>query len=196
MKKVYQRAFVQTKTEPSHTKGWLFFLLLSFFMGILYGNLFGEAERAVNLLGQYSYQTVDNEALFFYCFRQRLFPVVCLYFLGSSFAGNLFLLGFFFYVGFTTGAFLSIQIIGFGIGGVLIGAGSLLPHYLIYLPAYWILFRFVSYARSGEYPCPRWKGILLYCLRFLVLAVLICAGVWLESFVNPSILQGILKWLG
>lgn len=196
MKKVYQRAFTQAEKEPSHGKGWLIFLLVSFLVGILYGNLFGEADRAVSLLGQYSYQKVDNEVLFFYCLQQRLLPVAFLYFLGGSFIGNACMLGFLFYVGFSVGAFLSMQIIGFGLGGVLIGAGSLLPHYLVYLPVYWFLVRLASFAKEERYVHPRWKGILFYCLRFLILVLLVSAGAWLESFVNPSVLQAVLKWAG
>lgn len=196
VKKIYQKAFVQTQPEPSHAKGWLFFLLLSFLLGILYGNLFGEPDRSVSLLGQYSYQEVNYRALFFYCLKQRFFPVIFLYFLGISFIGNLCLLLFLFYTGFAVGAFLAIQIIGFGISGVLIGAGSLFPHYLIYLPVYWMMFRFAALTKPERYSGGRGRSILLYCVRLLLLLVLTAAGVCLESFVNPRILQAILRWAG
>lgn len=196
MKKAYQRTFAQTQTEPSHGRGWLFFLLLSFLMGILYGNLFGEADRAENLLGQYSYQQVNSRELFFYCLKQRVFPIVFLYFSGISSIGNICLILFLFFTGFSMGAFLAIQIIGFGLNGILIGVGSLFPHYFIYFPVYWLLFWFVSSARKERYSYKRGKGIFLYCFKLIVLLILMAAGVYLESFVNPSILKGILRWIG
>lgn len=102
--------------------------------------------------------------------------------------------------GFSVGFMLSTAIAKYGMKGIFLVLGSLFPQYLFYFPVYILCCYLASYLRqrmrqdrigNGSdrgYIYGAWLtaavGILLIFL----------AGVFLESYVNPTILKKILKF--
>ncbi|MDO5135668.1 MAG: stage II sporulation protein M [Eubacteriales bacterium] len=97
--------------------------------------------------------------------------------------------------GFGTGLVLSVSILQLGLAGGALGAGLLLPHYLLYLPASFYLM-----GQVGEESLEMWKNKGLfprkaaaYCGRCLGAGGVYFLGCLLEAWVNPWIVEKILE---
>lgn len=144
------------------------------------------------------YMTVDSNALFCFCLQKRIFRVLGLAVLSTTYLGLAACLGAALWYGLSAGAFLTALTIRYGIKGILLSLISMFPQYLIYGPLaiallLWCeeLFRGI-YVR-GEYSAAD-KGFLMKKAgRFAVILIALTVGCLLEGYINPYLLTGFLK---
>lgn len=145
------------------------------------------------------YQTVeiDSRILFGYIFEKRLLFFMALFFFGMSGIGRICCRVTVIIFGFGVGAMLSAAAGAQGIKGILICIASWFPQMLLYVPQLYFILRKI-YDRSENslditYSINAGKrkgGILaVYALFFLIMFVVLMAGILLESYVNPLVLK-------
>ena len=100
-------------------------------------------------------------------------------------------------LGMETGLILTLSVLEFGIYGGVAGAGLLIPQYVIYIPVYFYLAGLV-YRQSYDI----WKnyGLVpqksrLYIRQGMTAFLVYTGGILAESFLNPWILEKVVKGL-
>ncbi|MCI9445794.1 MAG: hypothetical protein HFH36_00095 [Lachnospiraceae bacterium] len=210
MKKRMRVHWKQGEANPQSRSMWTRLmqgsLIGAFTAGIFLANLMGrEAVSNAGILNDYfvekfQYTEINGQNLFFYILGERvpiLLLLLALAMTALGMAGGLLLLD---WQGFSVGFMLSTAIAKYGMKGIFLVLGSLFPQYLFYFPVYILCCYLASYLRqrmrqdrigNGSdrgYIYGAWLtaavGILLIFL----------AGVFLESYVNPTILKKILKF--
>ena len=183
-------------------------LLPVFLTGILAGIFIMNIGKSIllentGLLDEYAlyhmkYMTVNSNALFYYVLKQRMGTLLILAVSATTYLGLAVCLGMTLWYGMAAGAFLSALVIRYGMKGILFALTGVMPQYLLYVPAmlallFWceslcrsIYFRNTVYM-EGNMTVPK----RLVHLAIIVVAVL--AGCFLESFVNPHLMSGLLK---
>ncbi len=99
--------------------------------------------------------------------------------------------------GFQTGILLAMSVLEFGLQGGLIGAGLLFPQYLIYLPCIFYLMNQV-YRQSMEIWHSRGlfpEKISEYAVRLFLCGIVYFAGILLEAYCNPVVVEVLMKSL-
>lgn len=137
---------------------------------------------------------IDRQGLLLYSLKQRLFPACLLVLAAAAGAGSAAVCLFLLWSGFGAGVLLSVLSLRYGIRGVVLFAGGILPQALLLVPAFWLLCgwcathagRRTGRAAGRLFPAPADAGALLPVLLFLL------GGCVLESYVNPLILHRLL----
>lgn len=167
-----------------------FFLL--FICGILAANFFGirlpgDSEGlTLYYLKQFQYAVLDNEELLVHIAGSRIVVFTILLSTGMLRKDLLVHIIFVAWCGFAYGYFCVILIGGFGVKGVLLCVLALFPQFLVYVPDYIGLEAITN--RKTFISAGRQIGAIL--ILFLGLLM----GILLESYINPWILQKILKF--
>jgi uncharacterized membrane protein SpoIIM required for sporulation len=164
--------------------------LLSFLAGILLANLTGGDSRELqssltnSYLGTLEHTLSGSAELLFYVAIRRCLLFFLLFFFGTGSRGiwahRLFLV----WCGLSYGYFCALAG-AMGGEGILLCILLMFPQCLAYVPAY-LGFLELSH---GDVELGRWKRLM--CVLFLV--ILLQIGILLESYINPIILQKILK---
>lgn len=136
---------------------------------------------------------INRKGLMLYCLRQRLLPAVLLVLAAAAGAGGAAVCLFLLWSGFCAGTLLSVLALRYGIRGIMLFAGGILPQALLLVPAFWLLCGWcVSPGRNRNgrrasmgkvFHLSGDGGMLL-----LIFCALLC-GCMLEGYVNPSILS-------
>ena len=144
---------------------------------------------------------LNENAFFFYVLGKRIGPLWLAAILSTTFAGIVTTYLFVMWVGVCMGVVASVAMIRYGIKGILLLAGSLMPHYLCYIPAFFMLadlcFRMCArvyypvkdYTKGGEEKSAGY-GLLG---NFLLLHGVLLVGAILESYVNPNVMAELLR---
>ena len=165
--------------------------LACFLIGIVLANLLGadSFQKNGNLtrfyLKQFQYADVQAQELLWHVGCNRLLLFLSLLALGTIPKGKLVHILFVAWSGFAYGYFCVISISAFGAKGLLLCLLALFPQFLAYVPAYLGLVQLSEHRR--EYT--GWRGIAAIIFVFVVIFV----GILLESYMNPLILQKVLK---
>lgn len=194
--------------ESSWQRGWLFLFIAGLCLGILFANMFGKQFLSdvgiisAYMLDKFSSTSLDNGRFAAYCMKKRLLPFVYISAFGLTMFGLAVIGIYIVWLGFSLGVLVSVSVMRFGAGGLLLVVGALLPQYIVYVPAFLGLMR-----RAGEictqlyyprYSIPEYGGkkqqLLRYALSVLVLLLVCIMGVMLESYVNPPVLKKILQF--
>lgn len=181
-------------------------LLGAFTAGIFVANLMGrEAVSNAGILNDYfvekfQYTEINGQNLFFYIIGERvpMFLLLLLLTLTSlGIAGGILMLD---WQGFSVGFMLSTAIAKYGMKGILLILGSLFPQYVFYFPVYILYCYLAVYLRRRMYKDRAGNGSdrrYIYGAWLIaaigILAVFI-TGIFLESYINPTILKKILKY--
>ncbi len=161
--------------------------------------------KDAGLLDEYTlyemkYMTVDSGAYFWYVLRLRMGKLLLLAVLATTYLGLAVCVGCVFWYGMSAGAFLSAALVRYGIKGLFLGMAGVFPQYLVYVPAMYVLFLWCEDIYRGIYgrghaalgeEMPRfvWRR----ALKLLLIILAFGAGCFLEGFVNPHIMGGLLK---
>lgn len=178
-------------------------LLPIFLTGLVTGiviMIFGKSILLENtgILDEYTlyhmkYMTVDSGALFYYVLRLRLGSIIILAILATTYLGLLVCAGAVFWYGLCGGAFLSVAVIRYGVKGTLLAVTGIFPQYLLYVPAMIALLFWAQTIYRGIYL--KSEVSLPKCLiRFALILLAMTAGCFMESFANPALLSGLLKF--
>lgn len=173
-------------------KQQLFFDFLGFFlMGIITANFFGAESFQMNgsltryFLKQFQYVQIDVEQLLWRVCCNRLAFFTVLVFLLILTKGKLVHVLFVAWSGFAYGYFCVMLISSFGVMGLLLCFFALFPHFFFYVPVYLGLVDLSMCRREFV----GWKSLVAGIILLMGLAV----GIFLESYMNPIVLQKVLK---
>lgn len=146
------------------------------------------------------YMTVDSSALFCYVLKQRLGSALVLAVLSTTYLGLAVCGGFVLWYGVCTGAFLATAVIRYGIKGILLVLVGIFPQYLIYVPAvigmlFWCrkLYRKIYLDKSAASEWEKGFGLPKCVLQLVGILSVLVVGCVLESFINPTFMQALLK---
>lgn len=179
-------------------KGWM--ILLAFLAGILLANLSGK-ELLTNFgilnayyLEQYTAHGIDCDRLFCIVLLERMKAVLAIVILGKLVRGrNLFfivesILGAMF------GFLLAAAVTNLGLSGMAVMLGAMFPQWLFYQAD---IFLYTKYrqeiettVRYGRTEAKKWMASVGV---FLMFAITFLLGVLTESYLNPYLLDKILK---
>ena len=174
--------------------------LCGFLLGTLLPNVLWRMEwqqktmASVYLLSAFAGRSVSGREFFLEVLRMRgsyfLLSVLCGF---SVFGVPLAVVGILL-LGGEIGALLTMSILQFGLAGGAVGLGLLLPQYLIYLPVTMYVMALVYeqsldiWKNRGIFPQKAYN----YSLRVCGAGVVYFAGILLESFLNPWVVENIL----
>ena len=147
---------------------------------------------------------LDRQGLFGYSLWQRLWPAGLLCLLAAAGIGGAAAFVFLTWCGFCAGAILSVLSLRYGIRGVLLFAGGIVPQVFLLVPAYLMLLEWcVTFRRSGYGKDGRSLGIKASLGRseekgmarrercLLPAFLLLGMGCLAESYINPILLEQI-----
>lgn len=180
--------------------------LAGFAAGILLMNL-GKSVLLENtdLLDEYTlyhmkYMTVDSNAFFCYVLRMRFQSVAVWIVLATTYLGMLVCMGVSLWYGLSAGAFVAAVLLRYGLKGILLVLSGIFPHYLLYAPAVVALLLWCEmlnrniYFNRNIWLRENKKGLLCKCcLGLAAILLLIAGGCFLESYINPLLLNRLLK---
>ena len=125
----------------------------------------------------------ESPSLFF-VLQQRLAAILCLFALSTTALGNLYVYMNVLWYGISSGLFLAIVLMRYGVRGLLLLAAGMFPHYLIYVPALILVFHLSREKRTVNSK---------YILQLIVVSSVVVIGCILECYVNPEVVAKILK---
>ena len=185
-----------------------YLFMIGFFMGILLVN-FGYETWISNgsLLGTEMMSRLKNSrpeggSLVGYVLSHRLSTICILGLVSTTIVGMPVLCLYICYTGLAAGCLLSVAVVRYGIRGLLFMAGVLFPQALLLIPAYIGLFLWaVDVNRTLYAPRTQLEGYerfshhfyLKKCTQLAGIATVVIIGCLLESYVNPGILNFVLK---
>lgn len=195
------------ETNSRHIS-WLYLFLGGFVLGILalniWRDIFLQDMELLNAasLSRLRYMKVDGGSFFLYVLRERMGTVALLCVLATTYLGGVVVAAYTFGMGAMAGIILSVASIRYGIKGVLLIAVSVLPQYLLLVPAYMMLlvwcYRLCMALYHPERSSETGYGIrrpylFRKAVQLLVILGIILLGSALESYMNPMVLSSFLK---
>lgn len=161
------------------------FLLIGFFVGILYSNLYA-ADYIITtgifndlFLKQYQQIEVETDKYAWYLLRKRFLFLACVGVAGCTRFKKIVTVCVLLWTGFASGMLLTASVMKLGVKGIVLCLIGLIPHFICYVAAYMIVLWHLL-----QYPQSRWNGTkMMGCL------LLMLAGILLESYVNPILLE-------
>ncbi len=163
-------------------------LVVGFFVGILFENIVARTSGVtVNyfesyFMEQYKSVKIISEEYLWYVIRARIFPLLLLCLLGCMNWKKTLVCLSLIWTGFLSGIMIVSAVIQTGIKGILLCGGAIFPQVIFYGVSYSILL-----VHLYQYPKGRWNTTKAI---FMVIAMF--AGIMLETYVNPYIIQFLL----
>ena len=179
-----------------------FFSGLWIIAGLILGSLFTNFIYQDYLAygGQVQYLVFHNQklysasmSLFFYILFKRVKQYAMIYLAGYLLKPWIFLYGFTFSMAFFLGSMLSLQIIQMGMRGLFLVLLSLFPQFILYGMSLILLIKRNFQEEKKEEMLYETSSSFLLRYRILFEIIFIILGCILESFINPSIMSGMLK---
>lgn len=151
-------------------------------------------------LERLSRMDLNENAFFFYTLRKRIGTLWFVAILATTFAGIFTTYLFVFWTGVCGGVVAAVSVMRYGIKGLLLIAGSMMPHFLCYIPAFLLLadwsfqtcvrlyYPVRDYTENGQ---QQKKRRILG--RLLMIHGIAIVGIILESYVNPGLMGELTK---
>ena len=183
---------------------------LPFFAGLLAGAIFVYMNAdsflmETGFLSQLSLERLsrmelNENAFFFYALRRRVGTLWLVAILSTTFVGIFTTYLFVFWTGICGGVVAAVSVMRYGMKGLLLIAGSMMPHFLCYIPAFlfFAVWCFQTCVRL-YYPVRDYtenvqqqkKGKITG--RFFMIHGIVIVGIILESYVNPGLMGELTK---
>ncbi|MBQ2801803.1 MAG: stage II sporulation protein M [Lachnospiraceae bacterium] len=199
------RQTLAVKQQKTCLSRFVVFFCIGFLVGIVVGNFLipqtgGEAGiMSAYFLNKFEYMKIESASLFTFILEKRMKIYIILVIGGVTSFGCLMAYGYTTWLGVSTGAFMSICILRMGMMGILVSLVSLLPQYLIYVPIYIFLIWRIQENQQLFGNCTgkkeKQRVWVKYFIIMLVAGVVLLAGIFLESNVNPFLMKKILKFI-
>lgn len=177
--------------------------LTGFLVGNIIPNLIWKMEwkqktlASFYLIRNFAGKDISGGAYLLEVLRHRGVLFLFLFFCGFTIFGVPLSVAYMLILGMETGLILTLSVLEFGIYGGVAGAGLLIPQYVIYIPVYFYLAGLV-YRQSYDI----WKnyGLVpqksrLYIRQGMTAFLVYTGGILAESFLNPWILEKVVKGL-
>ncbi len=185
---------------------FLTLFLAGFAMGVLYITVFGkEAVHQTSLLSPYFFSKYERlefapEELFLYTFKSRLSTFLVLWLTGLTVLGTLAAYSYLLWIGAALGITMTTAAMKMGLPGIILCIAGSLPHFVLYVPAvYWILKKICEMSGNQERKFRQWNSGKKQFFSYIIVGIfgilLLFAGAFLESYVNPFFLKPFLKKL-
>lgn len=196
------------RRTDSRQMSWLYLFMGGFILGTLAMNIWkADFMSDMELLGAASisrlkYLKVDNGALLVYVLKERLGVLAVLGLLAATGVGGIAAALYAAWMGMTAGLFLSVSVIRYGLKGILLILAGILPQCLLLIPAYLMFMSWCFgdgrklYHLRKDYGQLLNKGGGYYAgklIRLLVIIGVVIIGSIIESYVNPILLNMVLK---
>ena len=120
----------------------------------------------------------------FFILKERLAIIFAMFLLATTSLGNIYVHFSVLWYGISSGLFLTIVLMRYGIKGILLLVAGMFPHYLIYVPAIILTLHISKEKRTIN---SKFIG------QLLVISVVVIIGCVLECYVNPEVVAKILK---
>lgn len=167
-------------------------LFLSLLIGIVAANCFfadylEQMQSIIDLYIKHYYSVIINkEELLIYLIKVRFLVLVFLCILGNTKWSDIAMGSYCLWIGFSAGIFVAMVTIQKGLSGFILVFMSLLPQYLVYIPAFVILFFEIIHRRKIlDNEEDSFHEKTRYICVCVVVMVLFLIGIWLEAYVNP-----------
>lgn len=194
--------------DNRETPRWLYLFLIGMILGIVMVLLnreifiqdtyfFGE-----DVLKRFGYSSIYKEPFFYYVLKKRISLLAFMIISSVTIFGSFCLVAFGVWFGMSIGVILTTLLIKYGLKGLWVSIGLLLPQNLIYIPCYILIGNclygickrtntmrqgYADYYEDGRtFYLKRICAIMALFLFYLI-------GCFLESYVNPIILKFFLK---
>lgn len=191
-------------------KNFLFFVMFAagFVAGILLMNIGKDVMLdGTGFLDEYSlcqmkYMTVESSVFFFYVLKKRLGQAGCLMLLSTTYLGLVTVYAYTGWLGASLGMLLGASVLRYGVKGILLVVTSVFPHYLIYVPAWWMLLKSARElcitvcfpaASPAIYSGEKKAEVRRHIRSFVMVAGVVIIGAMIESYVNPKLVMSLLK---
>ena len=144
----------------------------------------------------------DGNGLFGYVLKHRMFTVCLLGLLATTMIGMPIVCAYVCYMGLSAGCLLSVAVIRYGIRGLFLMVAGIFPQGIILIPGYVALFLWAvgvnrmlyAHGMGREYYGGYGKqSYLKKGIQIAGIIAVVLLGCVLESYVNPKILQYVLK---
>lgn len=193
------------KRIPSGGKNWLPVFCVGLLAGIFIMNM-GKSIllEDTGLFDEYTlyrmkYMTVDGNALFCYAFRKRIMMLLIMAILSTTYLGYVVCAGTAAWYGMSTGIFVTVLTLRYGVKGLVFAAVSIFPQYLFFVPAVvmmlgWCesLYRAI-YSRGMSVDEGDRNFLMKKLGRLGIIVILAILGCLAEGYINPRLLIGYLK---
>lgn len=189
---------------------FVYVFLFGFFVGAFFMNfwkntfLTGSGFLDETMLYQIQSVQIDKPQLLRYLFGKRMSLCAGLVVFSTTYLGIVVTYGSICFMGLASGMLLAAASIRYGMKGIFLLLAGIFPQYILYVPVFWFLFNWcyeicaVMYFPARIYELNLYqnkkKYILERSVRLLLLLTLLMAGLLLECYINPFLLQGILKF--
>ncbi len=183
-----------------------FLIFLVFLCGVICANILGIVSgRELGAMSEYFmhrylYANIQGSELFPFLFYKRAPEMLLLVFVSIGIYGTLIVDGYICYLSFSVGFLAVIAIMNYGIKGILIMFGFFFPQWLLYAPALYLWrYELRYYKGMGQKAEPlgsSGKRHMKLAVVWMLASIFILAGLFAESYVNPFLLQKIVRALG
>ena len=196
------------QTAPKNGYYVVYLFTIGLFLGILIVNtgydtwIDNSSLLGTDMIVRLKNSIPDANGLFGYVLKHRLSVVCMLGLLATTMVGLPAVCGYICYMGLSAGCLLSVAVIRYGIRGLFLMIAGIFPQGLLLIPAYAALFLWavgmnrMLYSRGTSREYYGGYGKRIYLKKGMQMAGIIgavIAGCLLESYVNPGILQFVLK---
>lgn len=165
--------------------------MLGFFFGIFFINLVAkETVYTVGIFDHYFLKNYTNTQIeineyIFYLFKIRIIPFLFLFMFSFTIFKKVITIISIVWTGISSGIISSLAVMHMGIKGILLCLVSGIPHFLLYVPAYFVLLWYMY-----QIPQSKWtwnKSVFVVLTLFM--------GLILEAYVNPMLMTIFIKTL-
>lgn len=199
---------MQQQTAARNGYYVIYLFTIGLFLGILIVNIgydtwIGEGSLlGTDMISRLKNSIPDGNGLFGYVLKHRLFTVCLLGLLATTMIGLPVVCGYVCYMGLSAGCLLSVAVIRYGIRGLFLMAAGIFPQALLLIPGYAALFLWaidinrMLYVRGdaqGYYGGYGKRRYLKKGMQMVGILAVVLIGCLLESYMNPQILQYVLK---
>lgn len=177
--------------------------VLGFVLGVALPNLLWRAELeesglpGLYLLTRVTREMPANPEYFLYVLRNRGTAYALCMLCGLSVLGLPVSLVASVWMGFLMGAVFTVSLLEFGVEGLFLAGALFFPQYVVYVPVSLALYR-----KSFQLSAGCWKNQRLaspakkeYGVFCALAGFLLAAGVFLESYVNPALVEMVMDKL-
>jgi len=168
-------------------------ILGSLFTNFIYQDYLAYGEQVQYLVFHNQKLYSASMSLFFYILFKRVKQYAMIYLAGYLLKPWIFLYGFTFSMAFFLGSMLSLQIIQMGMRGLFLVLLSLFPQFILYGMSLILLIKRNFQEEKKEEMLYETSSSFLLRYSILFEIIFMILGCILESFVNPSIMSGMLK---
>jgi len=145
---------------------------------------------------------INRTVFFWHVLGKRMGMVWMPIVLAATFVGIITTYVYIFGIGICGGVIMATTVMRYGINGVLLLTGGLMPHFIVYIPAFCMLMNW-CYGFSVRLYNPlidytdthkKYEKNRTFLWKLFYIHIVVIIGAFLESYVNPNLLKEMLNF--